>query len=121
MNNEREETLKPLPNSGRCQMPNQKLYKAGDTFVIPVTFQVLKTLGHEDRVFHICAPADDVKHLMCLSDPFFVACLENDEADLPVIPDPVLQRAHDFVSVDSESGEDADGFNEGDDSDEGGN
>jgi len=80
-------------------MPDRKLYKAGDTFVLPVTFQVLKTLGHEDRVFHLVTPVDSGKQLLCLKDPFFLACMEPVEPDLAIIPEEVLQRALDLTCL----------------------
>ena len=99
---------KTSPYSGRCAMAEQKQYKAGDTFVVPVTFQLLKTLGHEDRVYYLCAPVDDVKQSMCLKDPFFVMCLEPNDCDKPMIPTEVLERAYDFVHLEADADGDSD-------------
>ena len=98
-------TLKTTPSGQECTMPERKLCRPGDFINLTVTFQVLKTLGHEDRVYHLITPVDDTKHLMCLQDPFFVACVECDEPDMPVIPTAVLERAQQFVSVE-DPGED---------------
>lgn len=100
---------KTLPNSGGCKMAEQKLYKAGDQFVMPVTFQVLKTLGHEDRVFHICAPVDDVKRVVALKDPFFIVCTEQYQHDeAPKISMGALQRAYDFANLEGQGSDSPD-------------
>ena len=87
-------------------MAEQKQYKAGDTFVLPVSFQLLKVLGHEDRVYYLCAPVDDVKQAMCLKNPFFLMCLEAED-DKPSIPAEVLERAYNFVNLESDADEEA--------------
>jgi len=113
MNSVTNQTTKTSPNSGRCAMAEQKQYKAGDTFVVPVTFQLLKTLGHEDNVYYLCAPVDDAQRSVCLKDPFFLMCLEPGE-DKPTIPAAVIERAYDFVHLGADEADDdvADGDEE---------
>ena len=88
-------------------MPERRRYKAGDVFTLPMSFQLLKVFGHEDRVFYLCAPVDDVKRAVCINDPFFVMCMESPVDGSPDIPAEVIERACNFV--DMEMGRDAEG------------
>jgi hypothetical protein len=78
-------------------MPERRRYKAGDVFTMPMSFQLLKVFGSEDRVFYLCAPVDDVKRAVCINDPFFVMCLESPVEGSPEIPAAILERVCNFV------------------------
>jgi hypothetical protein len=91
--------MKTLPAQGRWAMPERRRYKAGDVFTSPMSFQLLKVFGHEDRVFYLCAPVDDVKRVVCINDPHFLMCMESPVDGDPVIPPEVLERACNFVEI----------------------
>ena len=102
MKNETNSAKKATPDIRQLPMSERSVYKAGDTFVLPVAFQVLKILGQEDRVYYLCAPVEDAQRNLCLKDPFFVVCLEkNIDESTPVIPVDVITRAYDFVNLES--------------------
>lgn len=91
-------------------MPDQRVYKPGDKFTMPVTFQLLKAMGHEDRVFYLCAPVDDSQHAVALKDPFFLICLEGNETmDAQDVPEVVIHRAFNFINLDQTLGEETEG------------
>ena len=87
-------------------MSEQRQYRAGETFVLPVTFQLLKVLGSEDHIYYLCAPCDDAKQIIALKDPFFIVSMEKNEENL-TIPLPVLQRAAEFVSLEATAEDDS--------------
>ena len=92
MHSETNLTMMISPRSEQTTMADPRQYRAGDKFVLPVQFQLLKALGCEDRVYYLCAPINDTKQVMCLQDPFFVLCLEPGD-DKPDMPGEVLERA----------------------------
>lgn len=101
MEPDRNMTKESILTIGRESMPEPKLYRPGDVFAMPMAFQLLKVFGQQDRVYYLCAPILNPKRSVCLKDPFFLICLEpnNEGEEAANIPDEVIKRASDFVTL----------------------
>lgn len=73
-------------------------FRPGEVLEVPVTMQVLAAIGEQDRIFYVCAAADNFKRNLSLRESVFVICTEPQaDADLLDIPESIVKRADAIV------------------------